>query len=373
MILNGEAGERCVRVRLDATAVAVLAVLLPLLGRHRDARDVHRRRQIVEHRVEQRLDALVLEGGAAEHRAERTGDGAGLDRPLERLDSDVTLVEILLHASVIDGESGVEEKLTRLLRLLHQVVRDRLVMELGAQIAALPDDRLHFHQIDHADELVLDTDRQLQGQCHDIELLLQRVEGAVEVRAGSVELVDEDDTGHVVAVGQAPVGLGLRLHAGDALDDEHRAVQDAQAAVDLDVEVDVARRVDDVDAVLLPLARHRRGGDGDPPLPLLLHVVGRGVAVMHLTDPVRHAGVVQNPLGRGRLARVDMCGDADIANAIERGRGHGMPPSGGAGSSLRVKGPRACPRAGCRPDAPRGGSLQAVAASSHMPVHRHPR
>ena len=45
-------------------------VLGALLGRDLDAGDVGRARQVVDHRVEQRLHALVLEGGAAEHRAE---------------------------------------------------------------------------------------------------------------------------------------------------------------------------------------------------------------------------------------------------------------------------------------------------------------
>ena len=93
--------------------------------------------------------------------------------------------------------------------------------------------------------------------------------------------------------------------------------------VHLDVEIDVAGRVDDVDPVVLPLARHGGGGDGDAALALLLHVVGRGVAVVDLADLVGHPGVVQDPLGRGRLARVDMRGDADVANLVERRASHG--------------------------------------------------
>ena len=104
----------------------------------------------------------------------------------------------------------------------------------------------------------------------------------------------------------------MRLHAGHALDDEDRAVEHAQAAVHLDVEIDVAGRVDDVDAVVLPLARDGGGGDRDATLALLVHVVGRGVAVMHLADAVRHAGIVQDTLGRRRLARIDVGSDADV-------------------------------------------------------------
>ena len=42
-------------------------------------------------------------------------------------------------------------------------------------------------------------------------------------------------------VGLTPDRLRLRLHAGDGIEDDDAAVEDAQAALDLDGEVDVAR------------------------------------------------------------------------------------------------------------------------------------
>ena len=54
-----------------------------------------------------------------------------------------------------------------------------------------------------------------------------------------------------------------------------------------------------------------------PALLLLLHPVhGRG-AVMHLADLVGLAGVEEDPLGRRRLAGVDMRHDAEVAVAVE--------------------------------------------------------
>ena len=43
--------------------------------------------------------------------------------------------------------------------------------------------------------------------------------------------------------------IGLRLDAGDTVEDRDSAVEDAQRSLDLDGEVDVAGRVDDVDLV----------------------------------------------------------------------------------------------------------------------------
>jgi hypothetical protein len=107
-----------------------------------------------------------------------------------------------------------------------------------------------------------------------------------------------------------PDGLGLRLHAGDAAEHDDRAVEHAQAALDLDREVDVARRVDQVDLVLLPLERGGRRRDRDPALALLLHPVHLGLAVVDLADLVDLAGVKQESLGYRGLARVDVSDDA---------------------------------------------------------------
>src|SRR5262249_22610707 len=93
---------------------------------------------------------------------------------------------------------------------------------------------------------------------------------------------------------------------GDGIEDGDGAVEDAERALDLDGEVDVARRVDDVDAAVAPEARGGRGRDGDAPLLLLHHPVHRRGTFMDFADLVRAPGVVEDALGRRRLARVDV-------------------------------------------------------------------
>jgi hypothetical protein len=66
--LEGEAGEGRVLAGRDHADLG--AFLGALLRGDLDALDVHRARQVVHHGVEQGLHALVLEGRAAEHRAE---------------------------------------------------------------------------------------------------------------------------------------------------------------------------------------------------------------------------------------------------------------------------------------------------------------
>ena len=150
------------------------------------------------------------------------------------------------------------------------------------------------------------------------EAVPDRLHAAPEVGAGAVELVDEAEPGHAVAVGLAPDRLGLGLHAGHAVEDDDRAIEHAQAALDFDGEVHVPGRIDDVDAMVGPERGRCRGRDGDAALLLLGHPVHRGRALMDLADLVDLLGVEEDALGDGRLAGVDMRDDADVPRRGER-------------------------------------------------------
>ena len=188
-------------------------------------------------------------------------------------------------------------------------------VELGAQLV-FPDQRLHLDQVDDAFEVALAADRQLDRQRIGAEPVHHRLHRVEEVGAGAVHLVDVGDPRHLVLVGLAPDGLRLRLDPGDGVEDGDGAVEDAQAALDLDREVDVAGRVDDVDPVALPLAGGRRGGDRDAAFLLLLHPVHDGGALVDLAHLVGAAGVVEDALGRRRLTGVDVRHDPDVARFL---------------------------------------------------------
>ena len=172
-------------------------------------------------------------------------------------------------------------------------------------------------QVDDAGEVALGADRQLDDRRRRLEAVLDHLDGAEEVGAGAVHLVDEAHARHVVLVGLTPHRLGLRLDAGDRVEHGDGAVEHAQRPLDLDREVDVARRVDDVDPVVVPERRGRRRRDRDAALLLLGHVVHDRGALVDLTDLVGLAGVVEDALRRGGLARVDVGHDPDVAVALE--------------------------------------------------------
>ena len=236
---------------------------------------------------------------------------------LRRRDVDRLLVEVALHQLVVVLGDGLEQ--VRCAPRGRRPCRSAgISLDLGllAEVV-LVDDRLLLDEVDDALEVALGADRKLDRDGVRAEAVDHRLDALVEVRADAVHLVDVGDARDAVLVGLAPDGLGLRLDAGDRVEQRDRAVEHAQRALDLDGEVDVARRVDDVDAVVAPGGGGRGGRDRDAALLLLLHPVHHGGALVDLAHLVGAAGVVEDALGRRRLAGVDVRHDADVARLLE--------------------------------------------------------
>jgi len=97
-------------------------------------------------------------------------------------------------------------------------------------------------------------------------------------------------------------------------------------------EIDVPRRVNDVDALLdafenfvnafflalRPTACRGGRRDRDAALTLLFHPIGDGGALVHLAHLVNHAGIKQHALGDRCLAGIDMRGDPDVPRSFQR-------------------------------------------------------
>ena len=189
---------------------------------------------------------------------------------------------------------------------------------MGAQSVLTPLDRPAAYQVDHTDKFALQPERQLQHQRPSTEAIGDHRDAAGIICSNAIHLVDKADPRHPIFVGLAPDRLGLRLDAGNRIEYRDRAVEDPQAALDLDRKIDMAGCVDNVDAVVLPKAGRRRGGDRYSPFLLLSHPIHGGGALVHLADFVGAPGVIEDALGRRRLAGVDMRHDADVAIALER-------------------------------------------------------
>ena len=317
--LEGEGAERLAVVRRADDLGAGLGVEAD----HR--RDVERRGQVVDDRVEHLLDALVAQRRAGQDRDDPGRERAEAQAALDLGDRQLLALEVLVGQLVVHVGDGLDHRVAVLLGLGLELLGDVDDLDVVAQVVAVVD-RLHLDEVDDALELVLLPDRDLDGDGVRAEAVLDRLDAAPEVGAGAIELVDEAEARHAVAIGLAPDGLGLRLDTGHAVEDDDRAVEHAQAPLDLDREVHVPGRIDDVDTMVAPERRRRGSRDRDAPLLLLGHPVHGGRALMDLTDLVDLLRVEEDPLGDGRLAGVDVRDDSDVPRLAERNLScHGVP------------------------------------------------
>src|SRR5947207_8684502 len=146
-----------------------------LVGAHLDALDrryVGRRRQVIDDSVEQRLDAFVLEGRAAQYRDKSRGDRALADAALQGFDIGLLAAEIGFERGIVLLDRQFDKLVMRGLRGGLQFGRDLDDVELRAQALVPPFNRIHYDDIDDADKIAFGADRQLGDQGNSAEAVL---------------------------------------------------------------------------------------------------------------------------------------------------------------------------------------------------------
>ena len=132
-----------------------------------------------------------------------------------------------------------------------------------------------------------------------------------------VDLIDDRNDLEFVFHGREGVGDGLRFDALERIDQQQGALTAGQRAGHFVVEVDVPRRVNQVQFVLfvlkLALHGHGPGLDGDAASPLQGHVIEHLFPHLALVD---RAGDLQQAVRQRALAMVNVGDDAEVSDVL---------------------------------------------------------
>ena len=143
----------------------------------------------------------------------------------------------------------------------------------------------------------------------DVEEVRQLLRPQLRLRRRQVDLVQGRDDREARVPREVEVRERLRLQALGRVDEQDRALASLERTGHLIGEVDVARRVDQVQLVPLVGEPDRLRFDRDPALALQVHAV----QVLRPHVAVRHGvGELQQPVGQGRLPVVDVRHDAEV-------------------------------------------------------------
>ena len=308
--LEGQGGERRVVRRLARLVFLSLRV---------DAGNcffVQRGRHILDNRIQQFLNALILVRGAAGDRNGLVGDGRLAQRGADHLFGDVLALKIQRHDLVVLFRDRLEHVVAVAACELLHICGDLFLAHVLTELI-IEDIGLHLDEIDHAAEGIFASDGQLDGNGVTLESLVHHLQDIEEIGTHHVHLVHVNKARDMILVGLSPYSLGLRLYTALGAQDRHSAVEHAKRTLDLDREVHMTRGVDDVDPHALPVTGGSSRGDRDAALLLLLHPVHGGGTLMGLTESVIDTGVEQNTLSRRRFACIDVCHDANISRILK--------------------------------------------------------
>ena len=225
------------------------------------------RRQEVHHGVQQRKDALVPQGRAAQHRIR--GGAAG--QPRQALPDQ-------------GGRNGFPGKI------------------LFQQFIILPTDEF-------ARSLLILKEYRVRGK-----QAVNLRQHTPRIRALAVCFVQEKQRGDRLLLQRVKESLRVGLHALHRADHHHRRVQRPQGALHLGGEIHMPGGVDQVDAHIPPGQADAGGLHGNAPALLHRQIVGMGRARVNASGPANCPGMHQQLLGKGGFPRVHVGKNADIAH-----------------------------------------------------------
>ena len=184
----------------------------------------------------------------------------------------------------------------------------------------MPEDGFHPEKVDDALEVLFCADGHGEDYGVGAQHVLHLADYLEEVSAGAVHLVDVADARHTVLVGLAPDGFRLWLYAAYCTVSGNGSVEHAQGTFHLGGEIDMARRVYQIEfillAVVVPVGCGGSGGDCDASLLLLFHPVHSCAALVHLAYLVGLARVEEDTLGGCCLAGINMGHDTEVTRQM---------------------------------------------------------
>ena len=122
---------------------------------------------------------------------------------------------------------------------------------------------------------------------------------------------------HFVFVRLPPDRFALGFDPFAGTEHHHRAIEHPQAAFHLGREIDVPRRIEQIDRHVFPRKRDAGGVNGDAAFLLFGIAIRLRRSLVDFAHAMLRAGQKQHPLGDGCLAGIDVGDDADVAEFFQ--------------------------------------------------------
>ena len=239
------------------------------------------------------------------------------------LDLQRTFIEELLHQGVVALGHHFDEGFVGFLCGIRQIGGNVAFFTFAVAVRCIGVS-LHANEVDDAFEVAFGPDGKLDGNGGAAEILVDAREGALEVGAFAVELIDHDGAGKLEIVGKAPDLLGLHFHAGHAIHHHQGGIgryQGGAGVIDKDV---VAGGIEDVDLGFFPFSHGDGRGNGDFAGDFLFVKIGYGIAFIDAEEAVGGSGGEEQSGGESGLPGIAVAHHPDVPNVFAFVYFHGL-------------------------------------------------
>jgi len=141
-------------------------------------------------------------------------------------------------------------------------------------------------------------------------MLPKRMKAGAEISSGSIQFVDEDHASTAPSLGLLPNRLRLGFNSSHSIKHDEDRIHDPHATSNFRSEVDVARRVQDLQRRVTPPHPDRGALDRNASRLLLRQPVRRRRAFIYGTLSPSSTRFEEDSLGQGGLAGVHVCHDS---------------------------------------------------------------
>ena len=168
--------------------------------------------QIVHHRVQKRLNPLVLKGGATNHRNRAQRNASGPEASFDLGLGEFFAGKIAVGQLFVVLGGRLDQLYVQGLGLVQILGRDLPHGHLGTRLA-VEVESLHLDEIDHALEILCLPHGKLQQDRPGAQAFLDHSDRTPQVGPDPVHLIDEGDPRNPVLVGLTPDRFGLWFHS----------------------------------------------------------------------------------------------------------------------------------------------------------------
>ena len=248
--------ERQCRERLFVACVTFSRSIFTVVQDAVDRRNVNRGWQVINYRIQHRLNTFVLECRTTGYQDDFVVQNTLTQSFFDLFFSQFFTTQVFLHQLFRSFSSGFDQVLVPFVSQVLHLSWDIFVFEGNALVCIVPVDGFHFHQVDNAGEAFFSTNCQLQRNRVRAQTGFDLTNNFQEVSTHTVHFVNERDTWNFIFVCLTPYGFRLWLNTTNSTVNHYRTIKNTHGTFYFDSEVNVPWGVDDVDVVWFELFSH---------------------------------------------------------------------------------------------------------------------